>query len=319
MQEKDSRIFTTSMKALSKKLEYYGDANFSRIALLKLIYKYVSYSTTYSMIQRLNTMVTQLQRVDPLICLEKQADKGYIDNAIIGVVDIVTDNTNLAPTLADSNVTVVDGVEVWTFTYNELFSGYSDTEGSPMSNFVIKSLPANGTLKYNGIVVGINTLYSDASLLTYEKDSDSAYVTSFTYSAYDSDNQLPLESNTATCTLTVEAIVLTNEAPTVGDRAQYASNRATTIFRVADFTSETIAPYFDPESNDLDAIRIDELSDANTGVYYYFGNPVVEGQVITASELGIGAFYHVAADVNSVSTDSFNASVRDDVNMTWVS
>jgi hypothetical protein len=69
----------------------------------------------------------------------------------------------------------------------------------------------------------------------------------------------------------------------------------------------------------LDAIRIDEVSTANTGVYYYFGSVLAEGQVITKAELDAGAFYHVGQDANGISTDSFNASVRDNVNMTWVS
>ena len=105
----------------------------------------------------------------------------------------------------------------------------------------------------------------------------------------------------------------------MGDRAQYSGNRSTTVFTVSDFTTLTIAPYFDPEGNELDAIRIDEISTANYGTYYYFGAEVVPGQIITKDELNAGAFYHVGPDANAISTDSFNASLREDVNMTWVS
>jgi len=40
--------------------------------------------------------------------------------------------------------------------------------------------------------------------------------------------------------------------------------------------------------------------------------------VITKAELDSGAFYHVAPDGNGVSTDSFNASVRDTGSLIWV-
>ena len=105
----------------------------------------------------------------------------------------------------------------------------------------------------------------------------------------------------------------------MGDRAQYSGNRSTTVFSSADFTTEPIAPYFDPEGNDLDAIRIDEVSTANLGLYYLYDTAVSIGQVITKAELDAGAFYHVGPDANAISTDGFNASVRDNVNMTWVS
>jgi len=235
----------------------------------------------------------------------------------VGTVTVGVDN-NQAPVLTDSAITVVDGAELYTFSYNDLFSGYSDPDGNAFSGFVIKTLPVNGELKYNGEAVVVGNFYTDPTLLVYSKDSDSAYVTGFTYTAFDNDPQLPLESNLAACEVTVEALATTNEPATIGDRAQYAGNRVTTVFTVADFTTETIAPYFDPENNDLDAIRIDEVSTANTGVYYYYANPVTAGQVITAAELNSGAFYHIAPDANGVSTDSFNASVRDTGSMIWV-
>lgn len=319
MESKNARIFVASVKNVTNRLEHYGDANISNISLLKLIYKYACYSTEYATLQRLDKMVSHLQKVDKDICLERQVSTGSDYIAPVGIVEVgVGVNENQPPVLTDSSVTVVDGAEIYTFSYSDLFSGYSDPDGDLMGAFVIKSLPANGELKYNGEAAVVETLYGNPSLLEYGKDSDGAYSTTFTYTAFDNDPQLRLESNTATCTVNVEAVVISNEPPVIGDRAQYAGNRVTTVFTVADFTTHTIAPYFDPEANDLDAIRIDEISDANTGVYYYFGNPVVAGQVITAAELANGAFYHVAPDANGISTDSFNASVRDTGSMIWV-
>tara|TARA_R110002020_G_scaffold100855_1_gene238047 strand:+ start:15058 stop:16014 length:957 start_codon:yes stop_codon:yes gene_type:complete len=318
MESKNAKIYVASVKNVSKQLEYYGDADISNINLLKLIYKYSCYCVTYEQLQRLNTMVSQLQNKDSMICSEIQAARGADYPNVLSIVEVGT-NTNSAPTLSDSSFTLDDPDYTYTFTYDDLFSSYNDVDGNALGNFIINSLPAQGSLQYNGSDVVVDTLYLDPTLLTYTRFGIDSYSEGFTYSAFDNDAQLPLQSNIVTCTGTINEITSNNEAPTVGDRAQYAGNRVTTVFTLADFTSETIAPYFDPENNDLDAIRIDEVSTANTGTYYYFGNPVVVGQVITADELSNGAFYHEAPDANGITTDSFNASVRDNVNMTWVS
>lgn len=319
MENKNAEIYVTSVGNISKRLEYYGDVDITKISLLKLIYKYACYSVTYSQLQRLNTMVSWLQTTSPYICLEKQAQRGADYVNPVGVVAIDVGGVNIAPTITDNSFNVSDSDQNYTFTTSDIYSGFSDPNGNLPGDFVIKSLPTIGTLTYNGQPISINSLYPDPTLLVYTRANNTSYVDTFTWSVYDDEPQVPLESNTATMTGNIEEIINENEPPTIGDRADYAANRATTIFSVADFTTETIAPYYDPENNELDAIRIDEISDANTGIYYYYGNPVTEGQVITASELESGVFYHVGPDSNSISTDSFNASVRDNVNLTWVS
>ena len=47
MRNKDSKIFVASVKNASKRLEFYGDIDLSNLYLLKLIYKYANYCTTY--------------------------------------------------------------------------------------------------------------------------------------------------------------------------------------------------------------------------------------------------------------------------------
>jgi len=66
MKTKDARVFTESVKLASGRLENYGDARLSGIHLLKLIYKYASYSTTYNQLKRFDSMVSTLQLTDPL-------------------------------------------------------------------------------------------------------------------------------------------------------------------------------------------------------------------------------------------------------------
>ena len=82
MEEKEARIFVSAVNSLSKKLEYYGDADISNVSLLKLIYKYVKFSTEYSTLQRLDAMVAELQRTSPHICLEQFAVNAYVDSSL---------------------------------------------------------------------------------------------------------------------------------------------------------------------------------------------------------------------------------------------
>jgi len=319
MKEKDSRIYLSSVNSISARLENYGDADISKVSLLKLIYKYAEYSTEYATLKRLDSMVAELQRTSPFICLEKFAVQAYIDTSItIPIVDIGGGTTNQPPVMTDIAATLGDTVYTYAFSSAVLYSTYTDDAGGSPSSFVIKSIPAAGLLKYNGTAVTIGAQYTNPALLTFTRDGVGSYADVFTFSVYDNDSQIPLESNTVNSVLTITAIAGANQAPTVGDRAQYAGNRTTTVFTVADFTTETILPYFDPETNDLDAIRIDEVSTANVGTYYFLGTEVVEGQIITNAELVSGAFYHVAADANAIATDSFNASIRDTGSMIWV-
>jgi len=317
MNIKNGRVYTASMMNLSNKLDMYGDANIENLSLLKLLYKYCDYCTTHKQLMKLDEMVNWLQINDPLICSEIMAQRGSDYVWIPPAVDL-TVLASEPPVIIPEGSTITSGNILKTFSNADIFAGYSDPKQLPYSAFSIKSLPTTGTLAYDGETVSLNSQLSDPTLLVYTRDGDAAYSDSFGLSAWNSSSFASVESATVTYNLTVE-VLQTNQPPTVGDRAQYSGNRSTTVFTVSDFTTLTIAPYFDPEGNELDAIRIDEISTANYGTYYYFGAEVVPGQIITKDELNAGAFYHVGPDANAISTDSFNASLRDDVNMTWVS
>jgi hypothetical protein len=318
MKEKDAKIFVTSVKNASKRLEAYGNANLGGLSLIRLIYKYACYSTTYKTLQRISTMVSTIQLTDPLICTDTQALRSYPSAyGTVGVVAIGGGGL-LPPTLGDNSITVASTLVTYQFYYSTYFINYSDSQSGLVSSFIIETLPALGVLYYNGYPVSAGDMLTDISLMIYTRAGTDAYGDSFTFSVYDSHPQVPLRSNIATTTINVLELIVENEAPTVGDRAQYSENRTTTVFTIEDFTSRPIEPYFDPESNNLDAIRIDEISTANLGTYYYFGAAVAVGQVITRGEIAGGAFYHTGPNSNSISTDSFNASVRDTVSLIWV-
>ena len=243
--------------------------------------------------------------------------KGY--SYEYNTVDISEVNT--APTLSNVSLTADDTGNNLVITYSDMYGGYYDAEGTDPGAIIISTIPANGTLYLDGTAISAgDTIAYDANLeIEYERNSNNAYSTSFTYSVYDTDTQLPLVSNTATVSLTVEEVSVENEAPTIGDLTLYADNRATVTITINDILYNASPEYSDPEGNQLDAIRIDVIGSSNAGAYYYYESEIEVGAIITYDDIVAGAFTYSAADLNSIQTDVIEVSIRDTVNLEWVS
>ena len=80
------------------------------------------------------------------------------------------------------------------------------------------------------------------------------------------------------------------------------------IFSVADFTTETIPQYSDPEGDDLSFIKVITVS--STGELILNGNNVNIGDLITAGEISTGNFKYVS---NSLEEGEYNDSFKFDV------
>ena len=192
MENKNAKIYVASVKNVSSRLEHYGDVNIDNISLLKLIYKYSCYCSTYDQLQRMNTMVSQLQNSDPLICSEIQATRGADYVNVFQVVETSgVDSPNQPPTISNTSFTVTAEDDTFTFSENQIYNGYSDLEGTIPGDFTIASLPFIGTLTYAGVPVVIDTLYSVPGLLVYTRGSDESNSDSFTWTVFDKDTQLP--------------------------------------------------------------------------------------------------------------------------------
>ena len=185
---------------------------------------------------------------------------------------------------------------------------------------------ADGSLYINGVSYGesagdkITVLASDVDEITYYTSSSTTNTHALTVNVIDKDqyNRLTLSSPS---TITVDRTLQTsagNQPATIGDSAIYVANQIPTILTLAMFTTGLQPPYNDPEGDLIDAIRIDEVSTANTGQFLFSGVPVIEGTIITREELEAGLFVHVGATANDIKTDSFNFSARDEGSGIWV-
>lgn len=314
MKPNNANIFICAVNKVSNRFKYYGTGDIMEISLLKLIYKHACYAPSYACLQQLDKMVSKLQLKDNDICIDTiNGDFLPLDNSQLNVTGTVS---NQAPSVDDYSITVNE--DDYVFNILEFTNGFTDPDGDSYGNIIILSLPANGDLFYNEIPVTINQVITDPSLLTYIRDNNNAYNSSFFFSVYDDNENNPMQSNVATMNIVAENIVV-NQPPTIGDRNIYKDNRAVTVFSLSDFTSLLEPPYSDPEGDLIDAIRIDEVSTANQGQYLYFGSPVSVGQIIPASDISDGHFTHEGANVNTIQTDSINFSVRDSGSMQFIS
>jgi hypothetical protein len=272
-------------------------------------------------LQVVDKMVNYLQRSDSSICMEYTYEKGYTSQYQYKTIDIASTPgaPNQRPTMDDSFVVMPDDSSLITFDDNSIYNNYQDPENDPPGSFSIITLPANGGLFYEGELVKLKRVYHDTSLLTYVRVFDTAYNDFITYIAFEDGNQINKNSNEVTMTISVTALTTANNPPSIGDLALYSENRETFTISVQDILVGADPDYFDSEGDSLDAIRIDKISTSNKGIYYYYGSPIVLNQIISYNDIVLGAFTYSAANINTIQTDVIEVSIRDNVNLQWVS
>lgn len=160
----------------------------------------------------------------------------------------------------------------------------------------VKSLPVTGTLEYNNIEVTVGQEISFSAittgLLIYTADTgtDTAYVDSFTFDIADTGSHTFSE---LTGTIKLNVIELINLPPSqVGDNTKLVSYNTTTVFTRADFTTETIPVYIDPEGDAADSLQILVLP--TEGDLKYLGSLVTKNQIIPFTGIDAGDFIYVS-------------------------
>lgn len=100
----------------------------------------------------------------------------------------------------------------------------------------------------------------------------------------------------------------------VEDITIYADYNTVTPLTIAMFDSK----FTDSDGHSYDAVRIDKINSTNIGIFYVLGVPISEGQIITRDQIINGDFTHVGSDAQSIMSDSFDFSVRDDSTGEWI-
>lgn len=225
---------------------------------------------------------------------------------------------NVLPTVSGATVPLLEEESIF-FTEADFTTNYADPENRAPGSVLIYTTGVPGTFKYNGTVVTgtIELEISDVTSLEYTRvDPDAAFAESLPFRISDSDPFNPLYSTVATNSLT--GTIAGNQPATIGDNTIYAANRAVTVLTLAMFTTDLTPPYNDPDADLIDAIRLDDISEANLGEFQLNGTPVVNGQIITREDINGGLFTHVAPNQDALSSDNFSFSARDEGSLEWV-
>jgi len=222
---------------------------------------------------------------------------------------------NTAPTVSGITIPILLE-DSYTFKVSDFTTNFSDTQRDTWDKLLIYP---NSNLTYKGNVVTniLNIKVEDVINLVYTRSSDAAFSTPLTFRISDK-NLHSLYSAIITNTITGTLIEAANLPPTLGDGSVYTDNRITTILTLAMFTTLLAPPYNDPEGDLIDAIRIDSVSGANQGVFYLNSIPVTAGLIITREQLAANLFTHMGPNVDTVASDYFTFSARDEGSLTWV-
>lgn len=290
----------------------YGTGDVSDISLLKLCYKYSCYSSDYETLQKLDQIVSELQMKNNDICMDISVGNFLPDSESVSQP---IDDSNTAPTISDGAVDLLFDKDSYTFSQADFTKNFFDAEGNGQGDIVIKSVPATGLL-YDGETVIVGQIIYNPTLLVYDRISANGYVDTFNFTIFDDYVDSPKESLVTPMVITVADAE--NLPATIGDNTIYSENRLETVLTLAMFTSQLAPPYNDPENDLIDAIRVDELSEANQGVYTLYDVPVENGDIISREDINDNRFKHVGADVDTVSSDTFNFSARDEGSLIWV-
>jgi hypothetical protein len=317
MTNQNAQIYVKSTINVTDRLKAYGKGDIMEISLLKLCYKYACYANDYESLQKIDKIISELQMKDNDICLNFSDSAYALSNPSASEPGGSTpiDNTNTAPTVSANTVTIGVSDIDYTFTISDFTKDFADAENNGIGKIVIKSLPTQPLL-YNDIQVMIGQVVASPSLLVYDRVGSGAYVDSFNFSIFDDYLDDPKES--IDTLMTVDVLLAANQPATIGDNIVYSDNRFVTVLTLAMFTTGLVAPYNDPEGDLIDAIRIDEISNVNNGLYQLNDVNVQPGDIITREQLNAGEFKHVGPAIDTATSDTINFSARDEGSLIWV-
>jgi len=306
------QIYVTSVNKAVNKAKHNGKMNLNALAIYELYKYYIEFTEGVALYEDenkcLKTAIEDLKYKYPEIC-------NY--NEYVPTVGFDAPGTNTAPTVSGTVIALLEEDEYW-FTAADFTTNFSDPENTGPRTVILYLNGVPGTFTLNGTVVTgtIAVDIDDIVTLKYTRPDETAFAEALTFRVSDDDPIDPLYSIIASNTLT--GTIAGNQPPTIGDNTVYAANRAVTVLTLAMFTSDLQPPYNDPEADLIDAIRLDEISQANLGVFQLNGVDVVEGQIITREDINAGLFTHNAPNQDALSSDNFSFSARDEGSLVWV-
>jgi hypothetical protein len=191
---------------------------------------------------------------------------------------------------------------------------YADPEGDAFKLIKITSIPSQGVLKINGVVASVNDEVTSAQLaaneLTYESDgadNDGYSNSEMEFLVSDIGSNL---FNTSPNSVLFSVSGSVNLPPTsVGDGEQNIIVGSITTFTRVMLTSQLNPPYEDPESNPAENLLV--VSVPNFGLLKLNGVIVVDGQIISFTDIDSGLLTYTNEGIPENSTEGFSFKISD--------
>ncbi|MET0274136.1 MAG: cadherin-like domain-containing protein, partial [Phenylobacterium sp.] len=218
-----------------------------------------------------------------------------------------TAGVNDAPSGADKTLHMEEESE-YRVTAADL--GFSDIDGHTLAGVKITTLPAGGTLSYDGspVTAGEVVVLGPGHDLIYQPahDGEGVGYDSFTFQVKDSGNTsfdgVNLDPTPNTITVDVDPL---NDAPVGVNSTLNVDQDAPRVLRAADFT------FTDVEGDALASVKITTLP--THGTLTFDGAPATAGVTVTAADLAAGKLvFTPAAGQSGAAYATLTFQVQDD-------
>lgn len=327
----NDQIYITSVYNAVQKAKVKGTLNLKTLQLFNLYRYYINF--TDAIIATGDTAFNDFN-----ITLKKEIAKLKYKNPkdICPYKTIIPDDTggnvdpsNTAPTVDDNTIDMEDNND-YTFVIGDFLVNYADAEGhdpkfllvypGPNVDGLLRTGPGGTTEFTSPIIFDIEGLpLTNTIELTYKRnDPDPFGPEIFQFRVSDNPVDYLYSALANMNMLSAETVSENQPVADVGDNTIYVTNRSVTVLTLYMFTGGLTPPYNDPEGDLIDAIRIIDISNANQGTYYLNGIEVTEGQIITREDINAGLFTHESADVDAITSDTFEFEARDEGSGIWV-
>jgi hypothetical protein len=331
----NKQIYITSLGKAVYNAKITGKLNTKIIQVFNLYKYYIDFSENLS-----NLGSTQFE--ETIINFKKQASNLVYKypSLICNYKTIIPDDTsrpngtlqppNYAPTVSDNSVNIETNttyqfkVSDFILDFEDInFDGYKYLLIYPLSSSLYGNLKTNNntTELTSSIILNIEGLSSSTNIDLYYNRTDFSAFGPDNFNFRISDNNINhLYSSIHTISVSGTISNENNLPPEdIGDITIYVDNRVSTTLTLAMFTTGLIAPYNDPEGDLIDAIRIIDISNANQGIFYLNGAPIIEGQIILREDIENELFTHIGPNTDSINSDVFEFEARDEGSLIWIS
>lgn len=210
---------------------------------------------------------------------------------------IINQSVNQCPDSVGANSFTIESAASKIFTVanftTETTPPYSDPEGDAAEAVKITQLPSSGSLKLNGVTVTLNQVITianiSAGLFSYvaNPSNTAGYAEIFYFSM--SDVGASCFTAGGQMSMTVNSYI--NQPAVIGDGERTVAEGTVITFNRPDFTTNTTPPYYDPEGDIADKLKI--ISLPVTGDLKLNGIDVLVNDVINFSDIDAGNLTYV--------------------------